>query len=440
VYGEIVQTLADWNPWWENGVVPPDLKGIHRPYTEELIEIAEERQIKIVTGVRRSGKSTLFYQIIDWLLETKKAQPKQIVLVNFEDQALAEAGIEKIYEAYETVFGVQEGVWLFLDEAPRQEHWERWIRKWYDLKKSIRFFITGSAAHLLKKEYATLLTGRNLAVEVFPLSFREFLAFNEIKIPAPDTLSATAANHLRFHFNRYLATGGFPEVLSANEAIKRKLLNQYFEDLLYKDIVARFGANYQKLKELTIYLLTNNANMFSLRGVREQLKMGLETISEYLSFLEEAWLILPAPKFDYSYKKQLANPKKIYAIDLGLKDAVSFRFSEDYGRNLENLVAIEIRRRGHELFYWKNGNGLETDFLVRAGIKIESAIQVAARLADSKVKKREINGLLAAMQRFDLKEGLILTGEESGREKIDDKIVHYQPIWQWLLSEPNDLN
>lgn len=434
MYSEIVQLLADWNPWWESGEVPSSLKGVRRPCTDELIDLAEERQIKIVAGVRRSGKSTLFYQVIDWLLQTQKVPPKQILLVNFEDLALAQAGIEKIYQAYQSSFGVQETVWFFLDEVHLQPRWESWIRKWYDLKKKIRFFVTGSSAYLLKKEYATLLTGRNLAAEVFPLSFKEFLAFNNIAAPDLRTLSTTAANNLRFLFNQYLAAGGFPEVFAKGENIKRKLLNQYFDDILYKDIVARFGANYQKLKDLAVYLLTNNANLLSLRSVSGGLEMGVATVSEYLGFLEDAWLILPSLKFDFSVKKQLANPKKIYAIDLGLKDAVAFRFSEDYGRNLENLVAIELRRRGHELFYWKNGGGLETDFLVRAGTKVETAIQVAARLSDSKVKKREVNGLLAAMDYFDLKEGWIITLDESGSEKIDHQVIRYEPIWRWLLN------
>jgi len=433
VLSEIVQALADWNPWWETGTVPPALQGIRRPCTDELIGLAEERQIKIVTGVRRGGKSTLFYQVIDWLLQTKRAQPQQILLINFEDAALAQAGIEKIYSAYQTTFGVQGAVWFFLDEVHRQEHWESWIRKWYDLKRKFHFFITGSSAYLLKKEYATLLTGRNLAIEVFPLSFREFLVFKNVALPANGALSTTAADNLQFHFKQYLATGGFPEVLATNEAIKRKLLNQYFEDLLYKDIVACFGANYQKLKELAIYLLTNNANLLSQRSMRGQLEMGLGTISEYLGFFEDAWLVLQAPKFDFSYQKQLANPKKIYAIDLGLKDAVAFRFSEDYGRNLENLVAIELRRRGLELFYWKNGNGLETDFLIRTATKVSMAIQVAARLNNPKTKKREVNGLLAALNHFDLKEGIILTGDESGSEMMEGRTIRYQPIWKWLL-------
>ncbi|MDZ7292718.1 MAG: ATP-binding protein [candidate division KSB1 bacterium] len=428
-----MQALADWNPWWETGIVPPDLKGIRRPYTDELIGLATERQVKIVTGVRRCGKSTLFYQIIDWLLQTKQVPPKHILLVNFEDLVLEQAGLEKIFAEYQAAFGAQEVAWVFLDEVGRQENWESWVRKWYDLKKNMQFFVTGSSAHLLKKEYATLLTGRNLAIEIFPLSFREFLSFSGVEISELTALSTTAANRMKFHFNQYLATGGFPEIFSKREDIKRRLLNQYFEDILYKDIVARFGANYQKLKELAIYLLTNNSNLLSQRRLRGGLEMGLGTISEYLGFLEDAWLIFQSPKFDYSYQKQIANPKKIYAIDLGLKDAVSFRFSEDYGRNLENLIAIELKRRGQELFYWKNGRGMETDFLIRIGTTVQSAIQVAAKLTDPKIKKREVSSLLSAIEHFTLKEGLILTGDESGIEKIDDKIIRYQPVWQWLL-------
>ncbi len=428
----IIQTLANWNPWWESGAVSPELKGVRRSYTDELLALAEERQVKIVTGVRRSGKSTLFYQVIDWLLQTKKTSPKQILLINFEDLSLEKISLEKIFDAYQIAFGPQPITWLFLDEVHRQERWESWIRKGYDQKRNLQFFVTGSSAALLKKEYATLLTGRNLSLEVFPLSFAEFLSFSGVA-PNLAALSTTSANKIKFNFNEYFAAGGFPEVFAKKEDFKRRLLSQYFEDILYKDIVARFGANYQKLKELAIYLLTNNSNLLSQRLVRSGIEMGMGTISEYLGFLEDAWLVFQAPKFDFSYKKQLANPKKVYAIDLGLKDAVAFRFSEDYGRNLENLVAIELKRRGKEIFYWKNGRGLETDFIIRAGTKVEAALQVTAKLADDKIKKREINGLLSAMDNFDLSEGFMLTGDESGVETVDKKTIRFQPVWQWLL-------
>jgi len=435
IKSEIIQTLSDWNPWWETGEVPATLKGIRRlPYTDTLIGLAEERQIKIVTGVRRSGKSTLFYQVIDWLLHTKQVSPKEILLVNFEDLSLEKVGLTKIFEAYQTAFGPQSGTWIFLDEVHRQDRWESWIRKWYDLKKNMQFFVTGSSAYLLKKEYATLLTGRNLTIEVFPLSFKEYLSFHGLEAPNLQALSTTSTNTLRFHFNEYFASGGFPEIFAKPADFKRRLLNQYFEDILYKDLVARFNANHQKLKELAVYLLTNNANLLSQRGVRGSVEMGMGTIAEYAGFLEDAGLIFQSPKFDYSYKKQLANPKKVYAIDLGLKDAVAFRFSEDYGRNLENLVAIELKRRGKELFYWKNGRGLETDFITRTETKVEAAIQVSAKLSEAKTKKREIDGLLSAITHLNLTEGVILTADESGSESFEDKIIHYQPIWQWLLA------
>jgi hypothetical protein len=432
----LIQTLANWNPWWEHGVVSPELKGVRRAYTDELIALAEERQVKIVTGVRRSGKSTLFYQVIDWLLQTQRALPKQILLINFEDLALEKISLDKIFNAYQTAFGPQPRTWLFLDEVHRQERWESWIRKNYDQKRPLQFFLTGSSAALLKKEYATLLTGRNLALEVFPLSFKEFLSFSGVEAPKElKALTTPTANNLKFHFNAYFAAGGFPEVFAKKDEFKRRLLSQYFEDLLYKDIVARFGVNYQKLKDLAIYLLTNNSNLLSQRLVRGGVEMGMGTIAEYMGFLEDAWLIFQIPKFDYSYKKQLANPQKVYAIDLALKDAVAFRFSEDYGRNLENLVAIELKRRGKEIFYWKNGGSVETDFIVRANGKIETAMQVAAQIANEKTRQREINGLVTAMDNFDLSEGLILTEDESGVETVNDKTIRFQPVWQWLLDE-----
>jgi predicted AAA+ superfamily ATPase len=265
------------------------------------------------------------------------------------------------------------------------------------------------------------------------LSFKESLLFSNVELQPLQALSTTAANNLKYHFNQYLQSSGFPEAFAKKNTIYRRLLNQYFEDILYKDIVVRHGANYQKLKDIALYLLTNHANLFSLRSVRGWVEMGINTISEYVGYLEDAWLIFQSAKYDVSLKKQLVNPKKVYAIDLGLRNAVSFRFSEDLGRNLENLVAIELKRRGREFYYWKNSRGMETDFLIRERSKIEMALQVTAKLDDPKIKQREINSLLAAMDEFDVTEGLILTLDESGSEKIGDKRIRWQPIWQWLL-------
>ena len=431
---ELTTILSEWNQWWSAGVVSSELSGKIRGYTKELIDLTPVREIKILTGVRRSGKSTLFYQIIDWLIKSKKISPKQILLINFEDEALANFTIEDIFNAYRTdVFPADKIIYLFLDEIQQNRGWEKWIRKKYDLKKKINFFVTGSSANLLKPEYATLLTGRNITRVIYPLSFKEILLFNEITIENINLLTQDTKNLINNLLSEYMKSGGFPEIVFYKPDIKRKLLNQFFSDIIYKDIVNRYGCQPARIKDLAGYLLTNISSPASHRALRNALGFGLNTIGEYLSYLEDAFLVFQLFSFDYSYKKQLVNPRKIYAIDIGLRNAVAFKFSRDTGRILENIVFLELKRRNLEMYYWKDKRGKEIDFLIRQDTTIKNAIQVCADPSDKKTLKRELSALEAAMNEFKLDKGLVITMSETGKIKIGGKIIKFVPVYEWLI-------
>ncbi|MCD4808342.1 MAG: ATP-binding protein, partial [Methanosarcinales archaeon] len=360
-----MRILADWNVWWEIKEVPGNLLGRQRKKSTELIDLLKLREVKIVTGVRRSGKSTLLYQVIEHLLKSGVAA-ENILLINFEDAALAHYSPEEIYESYLSELNPAFDNFVFIDEVQRKKDWEMWVRKKYDLKHIKNFFVTGSSASLLKKEYSTLLTGRNLSVDVFPLSFREFLLFSDIQINNTEIISTQTRSKVLFGLKKYLEWGGFPEVFFVDDNYKRRLLNQYFDDIIYKDIVDRYNTNPGKTKELAVYLLTNIANPFSMRKTRNALGFGLETISEYIAYMTEAYLLYAVPIYSPSLKVQSVNPKKIYCIDTGLRNAVSFKFSEDRGRLAENAVFVELKRRKKEVFYWKSDAG-EVDFIVKDG-------------------------------------------------------------------------
>src|SRR3989338_4624624 len=392
-----INKLFEWNSWWENKESINELKGKPREKYESLIKSIGIKEIVIILGVRRSGKSTLMYQMIDRLL-SGGVKPEQILFVNLEDKKLNEDSLDDIYSAYRTSINPKERAYVFMDEVHRKEGWESWIRKKYDLKENCKFVISGSCSYLLKKEYSTLLTGRNLTFEVFPLSFKE-----------------------------YLEKGGFPEILLAKEEFKFKILKQYFDDLLYKDIIGRYNINSRKAQDLALFLITNFASKISLRNLRNSLGISYDSVKDYLAYYSEAYLFFINDYFSYSVKEQKTRPSKIYCIDNGLRNAVSFKFSDDFGKLAENLVFIELKRRSKEVYYWENKG--EVDFVVKDGARL-TGINVTY---SDKIDKREIEGLKEFKEEFGKKVGksVIITKELEKKEEG----IEYAPLWKWLILE-----
>ncbi|MFH1450969.1 MAG: ATP-binding protein, partial [archaeon] len=319
-----IEKLAEWNPWWEKGQVSEELKGQPRPQYAQLVESVEIKEITIITGVRRSGKSTLMYRMIDSLLK-EGAAPEQVLFVNLEDKKLTKDGLDDIYAAYRRDINLDKEAYVFFDEIHRRKGWESWIRKKYDLKTKDKFVISGSCSYLLKKEYSTLLTGRNVTFEIMPLSFEEFLLFKNMDINKSSLKKGVLLEKTKFQIlkslDEYLAHGGFPEAVLKREDFKTKLLEQYFDDILYKDIVDRYDLNSQKAKDLALYLITNFTSLISLRNLRNSLKMSYDTIKDYISYYREAFLFFTVDHFSYSFKEQKTLASKIYCIDNGLRNA-----------------------------------------------------------------------------------------------------------------------
>ncbi len=420
----ILKSLYDWNPWIK-GQFPEELSGFSRNYLlEPYLQILE---VKVLEGARRVGKSTLLYQVIEKILKMGDT----VLYINFEDEVLKKHSLNEIVEAYQMILPVKN---LFIDEIQNCPDWISFIRKMHDRKEIPQIWISGSNSSFIKKEFATLLTGRNITIKVFPLSFEEYLQFKSIK----DTklpVSSKTETLIKSHFIQYLELGAFPAV-ALRPVLQKELLISYFEDFIYKDIASRYEVNLSKIKELGIYLATNSAKAFSYRGCATALGMHPQTIMDYCSHFYEIFLFNELYKFDYSLKNQLRSDKKIYIADVGLAVAISFRFSEDSGRILETLVHNELKRRNKEIYFHKQK--YECDFLVKKELKISEAIQVTKTLHDPEVKKREFRGLLEAIEIHQLSEGLILTLDEEGIEEIQEKDMLLQikiiPIWKWLLS------
>ncbi len=424
--------LVEWNPWWENREELNKLMGMHRGMYNSLIDSIKIKEITIITGVRRAGKSTIMYQMIYNLLNDH-IDPKQILFVNLEDKKLSEDSLDEIYASYRENLNPDKKAFIFLDEIHKREGWESWIRKKYDLKSNDKFVISGSCSYLLKKEYSTLLTGRNLTFEVFPLSFKEFLSFSKFEFGLDNLkrgiiLEKTKISILNY-LKDYLSIGGFPEIIIKEKEYKIKLLKQYFDDILYKDIIDRYNLNSQKTKDLALYLMTNFTKSISLRNLRGTLNLSYDTIKDYLSYFKEAFLFFILDHFSYSLKEQKTTASKIYSIDNGLRNAVSFKFSEDEGKLAENLAFIELKRREKEVYYWKNEKHHEVDFVIKNSDNNLIAINVSYT---DEIDEREIIALLEFKKIFPkTKELLILT--KNLEKKADN--VKYIPLWKWLLME-----
>lgn len=419
---EILQALKDWNPWLE-GEFPMELIGFPREY--HLLDYLKVSEIKIIEGARRVGKSTLLYQLIYSILKTNK----KILYVNFEDEILKKYSLADIYYAYLKENKID---YLFVDEIQNCIDWVAFIRKMHDRHEIKQIWVSGSNSSFIKNEYATLLTGRNLSIEIFPLTFHEFLRFKSFQYES--VMSKLKQINLLKLFSEYMEFGAFPAVVTRS-VLKKELLLAYFNDFIYKDIVGRYNVDAEKIKELAIFLATNTTKSFSYRNIAKLLNCHINTVTDYIGYLKEVFLFEELYKFDYSLKSQMTHDKKIYSLDTGLAGAISFRFSEEQGRILENIVYNELRYRKQNIYFHKQK--YECDFIIKKDLQISEAIQVCISLKNSETKQRELNGLLDALSTYHLQEGIILTLDEQGEEKhifqATEFTVKIVPVWKWLL-------
>ncbi len=422
----IIEILDDWNFWSK---IP--FTGIMREeYLERFENLKRTKQVVFVTGVRRSGKSTLMKQYIKKLID-KGEDRKNFLYINFEEPKfiddLSIVFMEEVYQAYLEIVQPSSIPFLLLDEVQHVKGWERFVRALHEKGKA-NIFVSGSSARLLSKELGTALTGRHVNIHVNPLSFREFLDFNDLMIDTRLELLSSKTK-IRQMLREYLESGGFPGVVLSGE--KKEQLSRYFEDIIYRDIADRYSIKkIDKLKSLGKYYLTNIASPASFRKIANVIGISLDSIERYSYFFQDAFLVFFINKFSYSMKEQEINPRKVYAIDPGLRNIVSFRFSEDIGKIYENMVFLELNRKWTEIYYYKDK--YECDFIVKAGEKIRKAFQVCYSL-NHENRERELNGLMDAMVEFDLEEGTIITDDLEANEEHNGKCIKFIPLWKWLF-------
>jgi len=379
----------------------------------------------VISGIRRCGKSTLLNQTIN------SFYGKGVYYLNFEDERLVDfevADFNSLYEVFLELYGERKV--FFFDEIQNVAQWEVFVRRMQN--KGHKFFITGSNASLLSKELGTKLTGRCVSIELYPFSFMEYLSFKGYEMQKNALSYTTERASIKKHFSEYLRHGGMPEYLKYSDST---LLKRVYEDILYRDIVARYDIKQVKaLRELGLYLLSNIGALFSYNNLTKILGVGsMNTIKSYADFLENSFLVSLVNRFSYSLKQQFVANKKIYCIDNGLAESIAFQFSKNKGKFLENLVFLELKRRPPEIYYYKTANSLEVDFLTKNGKKDISLVQVADNLDNEKTRQREIDALTYAMDELKLKKALILTEDTEEEIKLKGKAILVQPIYKWLL-------
>lgn len=393
-------------------------------------------KIIAITGFRRVGKTYLILGLIKKLC--KRYSREEIIYINFEDERIPlkteflSILIPTIKETFRNKIK-----FLFLDEIHIMPGWSKWLRRIYDTE-DLKIFITGSSSKMTGREIPTELRGRCIQINVFPLSFKEFLNFKRVKL---DVKSMKYSFNEKIKLNRlleeYIYYGGMPEVVLISEDKKLEILREYYSTVLRRDIIERFRIkNEEGLSSLLRLLL--NSKYLSISKVYNSLKsmhyeIGKGTIQKYLSYIENSYFLYPLFILSPKVKNRLQTSRKIYFIDNGFITALSVKFSKNWGRLYENFVFIELLRKGKEVFYWKDYRNREVDFVIMQDSKIKELIQVSYNM-DEETMEREIKALISAGRELKCKNMKIITHEYEDKKVSKNKKINIVPLWKWILT------
>lgn len=385
------------------------------------------KEIQVLIGIRRAGKSTIFKLLINQLM--KSVAPKSILYINFDDPLYSPmlsdaATLYQIIEAAETLTD-EKITYLFLDEIQNVIGWEKFVKSTYDSTLFKKIFITGSNSSLLASQYAKLLTGRYVADHVYPLSYQEILSTHRITSKLALVDQKTQAMQL---FHQMLNYGGFPEIFKINDdSLKREVLLSYYEGIVLKDCLFNHTVrDVRGFRDLTQYLLTNNAVLFSYNSLAKQLNSNDNSTKQFVNIIQDSFLVDILQPFSFALGKQLRAKKKSYCCDNGLLNSVAPGFSDNRGRLLENLVYNELQKNGMTNIHYFNEKK-ECDFIFQHQNE-RYAMQVTYELNDRN-RQREKAGLQLAMQQLDIKNGIILTANQT---ESPDKNVRVVPFYQFF--------
>jgi uncharacterized protein len=429
------------------------IKSIILDFQETNLETGVPRRLQIETvrgkaavciGVRRSGKSTYLFQVIQQLMKSGVSRQNILYLNFFDDRLhdLRQDNLGLITEAYYSIFPKKknsETVYCFFDEIQSVSGWEPFVDRLMRTEKC-EIYITGSSAKMLSKEIATQMRGRALSWEMFPFSFREFLDYKGIE--KEDSLSTKKRLLVQKAFEEYWEIGGFPEVLGLSRSLRIKIHQEYFHTILFRDLVERHDISHPKaVTDLAHRLIDNTASLYSGNSLTGYLKslghrVPKAAVSDYLEWFEDAYFLFTVQLFDASAARRDSNPKRIYCIDHAMVTSVASGVLINSGHLLENLVFTALRRLYPEIYYFKSKTGREVDFIIPTSGKTRVLIQACESLTDTQTRKREIAALSEAMSELGIKIGTIVTRSGDEQIKTDAGTINVIPAWRFLLDLP----
>jgi predicted AAA+ superfamily ATPase len=409
--------LEQYQGFWQRDT------GIERELLAKIEQAEELPHAVIISGLRRVGKSTLLSQLAHRLGKEK------FYYLNFEDERFLSFQVDNANDLYQILVEMfNERKIFIIDEVQNVPGWEHFVRRFMDM--GFKFYITGSNASLLSRELGSRLTGRYLPIELFPFSFNEFIQFKGYKILDINRMTTVDAARLQQYLSEYIIQGGIPESLKYPEL---PLLRTLYDDVLYRDIATRYRIEeVRALKELAYYLISNPTNLISFNKLKEQFHLGsVNTIKNYIEYLENSWLFFTLNLYDYSIKRQQIAPKKVYSIDTGLINAIGFTFSPNTGRLMENLVHLTLRRKTKEIYYYASKTGFEVDFYLP---ETHELIQVALNLDNSRTRERETRALINAMKNLNLTRGMIVSNSNNQLVEENGLTIQIISIAEWLTT------
>ena len=435
--------LTTWNPHFTDpskgrwvGSVPRE------KYLERLKKLIDVRHVLTLTGVRRAGKSTLMHQLTNYLINEKGVPAKNVVYLFLEDvlvQQYLDLGwklLEDLYTFYLETYNPQGKVYLFLDEIQGVKEFNRWIGSKYERQEPIKFILSGSRRSLIESESATVLTGRNVQIDVYPLNFYEYLLMKGVKVEGEANIeSLRQANFsqqtsILHHLGNYLKEGGYPEiVLASDEEVKRALASSYYRDTVTRDVIIPNAVRHpQEVEILGLQVMSDFTKTHTYSSLSRPQKLSVETTKAYIDYFERAYLFFGSKHFSYKTKEtqDVQRARKIYVVDNGLRNFNIPLLRPDLGQCAENIVYMELRKQTGAIHYWKGKK--EIDF-----VTMNPDLAFYNVSYTDQPHEREIEGMVEGLQEFNLDKGIVLTKNYFATKEMEGKTVEFIPLWAWLI-------
>lgn len=439
---EIELLIKKWNPHFEDPAKGEWVGKVPREkYMQRLWQVMEIRHIVILTGVRRSGKSTLMRQLIGKLIQTG-TNPRNALYLYFEDllvQKYLTAGadlLEQFYSFYMEKYNPQGRVYIFLDELQGVKEFNRWLHTQYEFNRNLKFIVSGSRRSLIDSETATLLTGRNVKYDIYPFNFYEYLLVHQVDIKGGDTIQSirdvnfSQTTTILHYLGNFLHEGGYPEIVLVKTAERKSAIaNSYYRDILTRDVINPNNIrNPREIEVLGLQILADFTKTHTYRSLGSPQGLSVDTVKSYLEYFYRSYLFFESRHFSYKTKEtqDVRRPIKLYIVDNGLRNFNTLNLRPDLGQCAENMVYMELAKNNAAIYYWKGIK--EVDFVV-----FNPDLTLVNVSYSDQMHDRETASLVEALQEFNLKKGLVLTKNYYNKQKVNGKTVEFVPLWAWLI-------